>query len=204
MRTLSKALVLACALAVLTGCGVTGQWKMESIKPEKADEHFQMRWMCLMDDGTYKAAAMDGDQCKMMSGRYTYAAGEKMLTFKTDGKERKYHAEIVGLGDELKVTGSEKGMEWTAMMKRGECCPKDKCTCPEMKDKSCPMHEKKAEVKKEEPKKAEPKKEAPKKEEAKKAEPKKEAPKKEEAKKPEAKKEAPKKEEPKKEPGTPG
>ncbi len=184
MRTLSKALILVCALAVLTGCGVTGQWKMESINPEKAGEHFQMRWMCLMDDGSYKACAMEAGQCKMIAGTYAYDAGEKMLTFKTDGKERKYHAEVVGLGGELKVAGSEKGMDWTAMMKRGQGCPKDKCTCPGMKDKNCcPMHEKKGEAKIEEPKKAEPKKEATKKEEAKKAEPKKEAPKKAEPKK---------------------
>jgi FtsZ-interacting cell division protein ZipA len=184
VRTLCKALILACALAVLTGCGVTGQWKMESIKPENAKEHFQMHWMNLADDGSYKACVKEGDKCKELTGTYKYDADTKTLTFKTDGKERAYHAEVCPLGG-MKITGGEKGKEWTAVMKHGPCCDKGTCkaTCE----------------KKEEPKKTEAKKEEPKK-----AEPKKEAPKKEEAKKPEAKKEAPKKEEPKKEPGTPG
>ena len=161
MRAIVKGLGLALLLVPLAGCAVTGQWTMKSITPESAKEHFQLQWMCLMSNGDYMACATEGTQCKKMSGTYMYDAKAKTLTFKTDGKERKYNADLLCPGGEMKVWSSEPGTEWTAVMKRGKCCPADKCTCPEKcRPQTCPMHEKKGEpaAKTEEPKKAEPKK----------------------------------------------
>ncbi len=129
MKIMVKALLLACVVAFLTGCGgVTGKWTLQSIKPESETARFNLQWMCLMDDGSYMAAAQEEGKSASLSGAYTYDAKTKLLTFKTDGKERAYHADLLCPGGKLKVTPAEAGETWTATMKRGSC-PKDKC-CP--------------------------------------------------------------------------
>jgi hypothetical protein len=130
MKTLLKGLFLSCVVLALTGCGVTGKWTMQSIEPESAKAHFNLQKMCLMDDGTYMACVKEGDQCKCLKGNYTYDASAKTLTFRDDGKERQYHAEVTGCcGSQMKISGGEKGKEWTAMMKHEGACPKGKCCC---------------------------------------------------------------------------
>jgi hypothetical protein len=126
MRTVVKGLLLSCVLATLTGCGVTGRWTMQSVKPESAKEHFNLQTLCLMDDGSYMACAQEKGQNKCLKGTYTYDAKTKLLAFKTDGKERSYHAEV-GCPGQMKITPTEKGEEWTAIMKHAGACPKDKC-----------------------------------------------------------------------------
>ena len=188
MKSIARALLGTGLLALLTGCGVTGHWRIHSIEPEAAKQHFQIHWMTLSDDGTYKACGMEGGQHKLLTGTYTYDAKEKVLTFKTDGKTRSYHAEVVGMGDELKVTGGQKGKEWCAIMKKA-CQCKGECNCPET-GKPCPEH---AEKKPEAVKEKEAAKPEAQKQEAKKAEPKKAEPAKKEEKKPKEKGEGPEK-----------
>jgi len=168
MRFIARTTLGMFLLAGLTGCGVTGHWRMHSIEPEAAKQHFQIHWMTLNADGTYKACGMEGGQHRLLTGTYTYDAKAKMLTFTTDGKTRSYHAEVVGMGDELKVTGGETGKEWTAVMKKA-CECKEKSICPETA-KPSPEHAEekskvtkeqeaaKPEVQKQEARKAEPKK----------------------------------------------
>ena len=129
MKTMLKGLLLSCVLVAVTGCGVTGKWTMKSLSPESEKEHFNLQALCLMDDGTYMACAKEGEQCKCLKGTYQYDAKAKTLTFKTDSKERSYHAEVGCCGGQMKVTPAEKGEEWTALMKRVGSCPQDKC-CP--------------------------------------------------------------------------
>lgn len=128
MKTVVKALLLSCAVAVLTGCGVQGKWTLQSIQPESEKARFNLQWMCLMDDGSYMAAAQEEGKSACLGGTYTYDGKTKTLTFKTDGKERAYHADLVCPGGKMKVTPAEGGESWTATMKRSSC-PKDKCCC---------------------------------------------------------------------------
>jgi hypothetical protein len=138
MRTLLKGLFLTCALAALTGCGVTGKWTMQSINPDSAKAHFNLKCMCLMDDGTYAACTDEAGQMKCLNGTYKYDADTKTLTFTTDGKDRQYHAEVAGCcGSEMKITGGEKGKEWTAVMKHEGACAKDKCCTAKGCDAKC-------------------------------------------------------------------
>lgn len=181
MKRLLAGMFLSCAVLALTGCGVSGRWTMQSIKPEGMDKEFSLKCMCLMDDGTYQACAKEGAEMKMLKGTYKYDANAKTLTFTSaEGKARTYNAQVQCPGGEMKIWGAEKGKEWTAMMKREGACSKDccapgKCCGMGCAPGKCPAA--KAEVKKEEPKKAEVKKEEPKKSDVKKSEPKKEEPK---------------------------
>ena len=152
MRTVVKGLFLSAVLVALTGCGINGKWTLQSVTPETAKAHCPIQAICLMEDGTYQSCAMMGDKCTMEKGTYTFDQGAKTLIFKTsDGKEIKYTAELTACGGELKVTGTDKGKEWTATMKRGECpkgcckgdqkacCTGDKKTCdPKACNKPCP------------------------------------------------------------------
>jgi hypothetical protein len=172
MKTVLKGLLLAGVVLALTGCGVSGRWTMESVKPEGMEKEFALKCMCLMDDGTFQACAKEGAEMKMMKGTYKYDANAKTLTFTSpDGKARTYNAEVVALGGEMKVWGAEKGKEWTAMMKKAGACSKDGCksgTCCGMTCDPAKCKTEKAEPKKEEPKKADAKKVEPKKDEPKK------------------------------------
>jgi hypothetical protein len=128
MKTVVKALLLSCVVAILTGCGVTGKWTLQSVKPESEKAPFNLQWMCLMDDGSYMAAAQEEGKSTCLSGTYTYDGKTKLLTLKTDGKERAYHAKLGCPGTVLKITPAEAGETWTATMKHS-ACPKDKCCC---------------------------------------------------------------------------
>lgn len=129
MKTMLKGLLLSCVLVAVTGCGVTGKWTMKSLSPESEKKQFNLECLCLMKDGTYMAMAQEEGQNKYLKGTYVYDAEAKLLTFKTDSKERVYNAQVVGLGCEMKVTPTEKGQEWTAIMKHSGACSKDKCCC---------------------------------------------------------------------------
>jgi hypothetical protein len=183
MKATVQGLVLACVVLSLTGCGsLTGHWTMESIKPEASKQHFDLGMLCLCKDGTFLMCSGAGDKCKETTGTYKYAAADKTLTFTFDqGKERVYKAELTEGGKKMKVEGTAKGEDWTAMLKRveGGCGPADTGTCAKGKGdtKTCPMAKeepKKAEPKKAEPPKADKKTETPKAE--KKTEPKKAKP----------------------------
>ncbi len=129
MKTLCKAVVLASVLVMLSGCAVTGTWSMKSIDPATAKAHFNLQCMKLGEDNTFTACAKEGDQCKMLTGTYTYDANTKKLVFKSDGKERTYTAELVALGGELKIQGGEKAKAFTAVMTKGCKCTEGKCLC---------------------------------------------------------------------------
>jgi hypothetical protein len=169
MKTVLKGLLLAGVVLALTGCGVSGRWTMQSVKPEGMEKEFSLKCMCLMDDGTFQACAKEGAEMKMLKGTYKYDANAHTLTFTSpDGKARTYNAQVQCPGGEMKVWGAEKGKEWTAMMKREGACSKDCCANGKCCGKKCDESKCKAETKKEEPKntdvkKSEPKKEAPKK-----------------------------------------
>jgi hypothetical protein len=127
MKTVVKVVLLSCVVALLTGCGVTGKWTLQSIKPESEKAHFDLQCMCLMSDGSFRAAAEEEGKSKCLSGTYTYDGKTKLLTFKTDGKERAYHAEVSCPGT-MKVTPTVAGESWSATLKHS-ACPKDKCCC---------------------------------------------------------------------------
>lgn len=138
MRTMAKGLFLSCVLVALTGCGVTGRWTLQSINPETEKEHFNLQCMCLMEDGTFMACATVKDKMEKLTGTYEFDQKAEKLTFKEkDGKTYTYSAKLVGLGGEMKVWGSEKGKEWTAMMKHAGACPKDKCCPASCNPKTC-------------------------------------------------------------------
>ena len=142
MKAVLRVLVLGGVLLALTGCtSMAGRWNMETIKPETAKAGFQLGQFCLLKDGTYRMCVQKEGQMKCLTGTYKYDQGSKKLTFtNAEGKERTYKAELVGT-DQMKVSGDEKGKEWTATMKRAPCnCPKDKSCCCAMSDngKKCP------------------------------------------------------------------
>jgi hypothetical protein len=128
MRTMMKGLFLSALLVVLTGCGISGKWTLQSVTPDTAKGQCPIKALCLNDDGTYVACTQAPGQDKGACGKgtYSYDKGTKVLAFKADdGKEFKYTANLMCPGGEMKITGGEKGKEWTAVMKRGEC--KDEC-----------------------------------------------------------------------------
>jgi hypothetical protein len=129
MKTVVKALLLSCVVAILSGCGVTGKWTLQSIKPESEKARFNLQCMCLMSDGSYMAAAQEEGKSECLKGTYTYDAKTKLLTFKTDGKERAYHAQLMCPGTTLKVTPAEAGETWTATMKHSACSKDKYCCC---------------------------------------------------------------------------
>ncbi len=189
MRTLMKGLFLSAVLVALTGCGINGKWTVQSVTPDTAKGQCPIKALCLNEDGTYVACtqAPGSDKCVCGKGTYTYDKGTKTLAFKSDdGKEFKYAAHLQCPGGEMKITGGDKGKEWTAVMKRGgdtaECkqatcgpnCQKACCAKGDTKKADAKKPEAKAEEKKPEVKKAEAKKpdgKAEAKPEAKKAEP---------------------------------
>ncbi len=128
MRTINKGLWVAGVLAALSGCGVSGEWTMQSIDPESARAHFNLQWLQLMEDGRYAACAQATGKTHAMSGRYLYDQKAGTLMFKTtDGTTRTYNAKLVGLGDQLKVSSAEPSQAWTAVMKRLDSCPNGMC-----------------------------------------------------------------------------
>ena len=128
MKAALKVVVLSCALLALTGCGMNAKWEMKSITPATASEHFGMKVLCLMDDGTYMACAVVKDKPACLAGTYTYDNQGQMLTFKDkDGQARSYHAKLLCPGGEMKIWSDEQGKEWTATMKRAGDCPKNCC-----------------------------------------------------------------------------
>jgi hypothetical protein len=181
MKTVLKGLLLAGVVLALTGCGVSGRWTMQSVKPEGMEKEFSLKCMCLMDDGTFQACAKEGTEMKMLKGTYKYDSNAHTLTFTSpDGKARTYNAQVQCPGGEMKVWGAEKGKEWTAMMKREGACSKDCCADGKCCGKKCDMSKcpAKTDTKKEEPKNTDVKKSEPRKEEPKKADqPKKDEPK---------------------------
>jgi hypothetical protein len=171
MRTLLKGLCLCCVLLALSGCtSMTGRWTIESVEPASAKAGCPLNTFCLMSDGTYRACAMEGKECKVSTGKYTYDQSAKKLTFTmADGKERVYNAELVD--GKMKVWSDEKGKEWTAMLAHGQCCGKaceggkpccDAMSAEKCDPAKCPMAkpDTKKPAAKPEPKKPEPKKPA--------------------------------------------
>jgi hypothetical protein len=147
MKTVAKTLLLSCVLVVVTGCGIQGRWTLQSITPESEKAHFNLQCMCLMSDGSYMAAAQEEGKSTCLKGTYTYDGKTKLLTFKTDSKERAYHADLMCPGSKMKVTPAEAGESWTATMKRAGSCSKDKCCCmgqmcggKPCDPKKCPMN----------------------------------------------------------------
>jgi len=109
--------VLATGLAMLAGCGVTGQWTLDSITPEDARGNYAFASVTLNDDGTYTATSMQGGERSISTGTYTY--DDETLTFMTaSGKTRTYDARTTSLGSKLQVKTMVKGEEVTAVMKR--------------------------------------------------------------------------------------
>ena len=173
MKTVFKGLLLAGVVLALTGCGVSGRWTMESVKPEGMEKEFALKCMCLMDDGTFQACAKEGAEMKMMKGTYKYDANAKTLTFTSpDGKARTYNAEVVALGGGNEGLGRREGQRVDRHDERRRGPARKTAASPA---KCCGMTCDPAKCKTE---KAEPKKEEPKKADAKKAEPKKDEPKK--------------------------
>ena len=96
--------------SALTGCGVTGRWTLQSIKPEAAAEHFHLKAMCLMDDGTFRACASVKDKMECLSGTYEFDQKAEKLTFKEkDGKTFTYNAKLTGCcGSEMTVSSARR------------------------------------------------------------------------------------------------
>jgi hypothetical protein len=125
MKRVLSAALLSCALVVLTGCGgIAGHWTLRSIEPESAQGEFQFGWLCLADDGGYRAEATYGGETKVLDGTYEYDKSTKMLKFVAgQGMERTYKADIQCPGSTMKVSSTEEGKDWTATMKRCKCDP---------------------------------------------------------------------------------
>ncbi len=56
MRTLACGLMAACLVA-LTGCGITGTWRTNTVEPSSAREKFELGSVTLNSDHTYVAEA---------------------------------------------------------------------------------------------------------------------------------------------------
>ncbi len=126
MRTVAKSLLLAVLFLSLTGCGVTGRWELQSIKPETARAHFNLESMCLMKDGTFKSWARENGQEKVMTGTWKYE--KPILTFISEGHERSYNAKVTfPVFGKMHVSGTAGDQAWTAELKKGGKCPPGCC-----------------------------------------------------------------------------
>ncbi len=131
MRNLLRAMLLACVLVAVSGCGINGCWTLESIKPETAKANFEYTTICLSKSGDYCAAVKTDDEVKRLTGTYKFDRAAQTLSFSTEGgPERVYKAQLMCPGSKLKVWGDTPVHEWTATMKRGTCCAGGKCVQP--------------------------------------------------------------------------
>lgn len=145
MRRTVQVLALVGLLASLTGCGVTGSWKLSSVDPESMKAKVGMACMCLKDDGTYCAMVNYGGKEEASCGKYTYS--DRMLTFMPEkGDKREYHVTLADMGKTMNVHGEDHGQKWTAVMSKvdckkdcgGECKGGCKAECKDGGDKCCP------------------------------------------------------------------
>ncbi|MCG3127651.1 MAG: hypothetical protein CHACPFDD_02518 [Phycisphaerae bacterium] len=116
MRTLACGLMAACLVA-LTGCGITGTWRTNTVEPSSAREKFELGSVTLNSDHTYVAEAQYSGKTAKREGTWTFDHGK--LTFKgKDGHERTYNAELIDMGSRLRVETESHGSKVVAIMKR--------------------------------------------------------------------------------------
>lgn len=140
MRKTVQLLALAGLLASLTGCGVTGSWKLSSVTPESMKDKVGMACMCLKDNGMFCAMVNYGGKEEKSCGKYTYE--DRKLTFMPEqGEKREYHVTLADMGKTMNVHGEHNGEKWTAVMTKmdkkeckdacGKCCGKCGADCSE-------------------------------------------------------------------------
>jgi hypothetical protein len=144
MKRLAAAGFLTCVL-LLTGCAkITGQWTLDTMKPESEQKNFDVKCLVLNEDNTFCLMANEGPKVVETTGKYSYDQNTKALTFTpASGPARTYTA-AVEMSGKMKVGPAEKGT-WTAYLKPCKCdkcqhCGK-MCPCPNPcgKNPRCPM-----------------------------------------------------------------
>ncbi len=114
-------LLLCVALFGLAGCGIQGKWTLQSVTPESARQDLRFGDITLKDDKTYEAVAKYDGKTETSTGKYVFDSANHKLTFTPDQKGqpvRTYDAQLIDMGERLKVETAYKGKIVTAYMKR--------------------------------------------------------------------------------------
>ena len=117
MSRLCTGMIACVALAGLTGCGINGKWKLDSIDPASARGHFRLAAVTLNSDGTYVAESEYDGKKETSHGKYEYK--DDTLTFKPEkGESRTYHAELIKMCSQMRVKSASEHGDVVAIMKR--------------------------------------------------------------------------------------
>jgi hypothetical protein len=111
-------LATATALLGLTGCGVTGTWQLDQVKPDDSAREYLYSAFTLNKDGSFAADFERGGEVHHSVGTYTFDDGQLTVTAE-NGQQRSYDAKLTGLGSRMEVVGrTPAGETVTAIMKR--------------------------------------------------------------------------------------
>lgn len=116
MARLRRAM-LAAFLLTLTGCGIQGKWKFQTVTPEDARGQFQLGDVTFHTDGSYETIADYGSGATAGRGKYIYHDDKLTLTT-GDGKTLEYDAEMEAMSSRLRVKKVMHGKEVVATFKR--------------------------------------------------------------------------------------
>jgi hypothetical protein len=110
--------IAALSLIFAAGCSVNGTWKLDAVDPKEAEPHYAFGQFTLNADGTYDADMKSAHGTEKSVGTFTFQNG-KLTIDPDDGEPRTYDAELLEMGDKLRVIGTAPdGAKITATMHR--------------------------------------------------------------------------------------
>jgi hypothetical protein len=120
MKTAMQMTLVMFAALIVTGCGITGKWSLESVNPTADRRDFEYQSLTLQKDGTFYAESLEPHQgIETTSGTYTYKNGTLALVAH-DGEEHTYQAQLEDAGKKLQLvqTGRERKIKATFMRRQ--------------------------------------------------------------------------------------
>ena len=118
-------------LAFGVGCGVTGDWVLQDVRPSSAKQHFNISRINLQDDLNFTVTAAGEDDRQIESkGTYTYNEWTRELSLRMGAKELTYTA-MVWWMSELKLERKlDDGNKMEARFQQASDKPASGSICP--------------------------------------------------------------------------
>jgi hypothetical protein len=118
-------------LVFSVGCGVTGNWVLEDVRPPSAKQHFNISRIDFRDDLTFTITATGEDGRQIESnGTYTYSDWTRQLKLRMGAKELDYTAMIWWMSELRLARHLDDGNKMEARFQKAADKPASGSICP--------------------------------------------------------------------------
>lgn len=118
-------------LALGAGCGVTGNWMLEEVRPSSAKQHFNISRIDFRDDLTFTVTAVGEEGRQIESkGTYTYSDWTRQLKMRMGAKELEYTAVIWWMSELRLERKLDDGNTMEARFQKAADKPVSGSVCP--------------------------------------------------------------------------